>query len=168
MESRKKGKIERKWGKRARRVEVSYPYFRLDIEGGEYDLDKLNHCVPRIWFDEYHCIPRDVREGLISPDFKREINKYYYAKCQHGDKRDAICDMCGENRASDSIERTFLSDLSTHEDNVVTVDDYTMEMEQDGTVLEITWDEIGSEIFSRTFQPSLQLKLIMEGLKQLN
>ena len=39
---------------------------------------------------------------------------------------------------------------------------------QDGTTLEITWDEIGSEIFSRTYQPSLELRMIMDGLRELN
>ena len=153
---------------RPRRGEISYPYFRLDIEGNEYDLDKLKSCVPRIWFDEYHMIDRNLRENLLAPEFKHEIKKFYYNKCQHSEKRDTRCELCGGDRSTNSIEATFIDEISTHQDNVITEDDHTAIMEADGTILEVTWDELGSEIFSRTFQPSLELRMIMDGLKELN
>ena len=90
-----------------------------------------------------------------------------YDKCQHAENKNVICDMCGANRIGDTIERRFIADMEEFESGNEETHTLT-EMTQDGTILEITWDEIGSEIFSRTFQPSPELRMIMDGLKELN
>ena len=152
---------------RSRRNNTTYPYFRLNIEGDTHDLDKLESCVPRIWFNEYHKLPRGIRECLMGPEFKKIIKKHMYEKCQHAENKNITCDICGENRLTETIESRFLEDISeleSSEDEETRITETT----HDGTTFEITWDEIGSEIFSRTYQPSMQLKLIMEGLKELH
>ena len=111
-------------------------------------------------------LPRELRENLMSPDFQKQAKKHYYEKCQHAEDKNKICLICGARRNGETIAQQFINDLSRHEkeDSEETI----LETTEDGISLEVTWDELGSEIFSRTYQPSLELKMIMEGLKELH
>ena len=102
----------------------------------------------------------------MNPDFQNRAKKHYYEKCQHAEDKNTVCLICGERRNEETITSQFINDIQDFETDER--DAMSLETTEDGVSLEITWDELGSEIFSRTFQPSMELKLIMEGLKELN
>ena len=147
---------------------VNFPHFRYGIEHENYVIKKLENCVPKTWFDQYHMISRELRHIILNKEFPKIMKNEMYMRCQHKENDNETCNNCGETTSSSrpSRARSFLQDLNESEGKIES-SSLELELESDGTYTEISWDELGSEIFTINSSLPTDLVQLIASLSQL-
>ena len=152
---------------------ANFPYFKYNIEHENYVIAKLETCVPKIWFDEYHTISRDLRKMLIQKGFVKHIKRDLHARCQHKILDTEECALCRTipNNSNINRARRMIIDLAESERTLEQTLDSSitdsLEFHTDGIYTEVSWDELGTEIFSTASYIPRHLVTLISNLSEL-
>ena len=107
--------------------------------------------------------------NLINQEFTKLIKRDLYEKCQHKEDDTDICKMCHEIPINTVVSRSrrMILDLIESENSLGQSESDTIILDEDNIRTEITWDELGTEIFTVNSHIPNHLRTLIMNLSAL-